>query len=173
MKILALDPSGNFAEGKGTTGWCLLDENCKIQAVGQLLAKQCCSKEEHWNNHIQLIDQLNPDFIVIEDYLLYASKSQSQINSRFETPRLIGAIELHCWSKDIPLKFQKAVDVKIRFTDARLVQGNYISKNNSRYYAAGVMVSEHIRDSIRHGIYFVKFRLKKELQNNERNRNNY
>ena len=32
MKILALDPSGNFKEGKGTTGWCLLDENCKIQA---------------------------------------------------------------------------------------------------------------------------------------------
>ena len=164
MKILALDPSGNFKEGKGTTGWCLLDENCKIQAVGQLLAKQCHEKEEHWKNHIELIDQLKPDFVVVEDYLLYASKSQSQINSRFETPRLIGAIELHCWCEDIPLKFQKASDVKVRFTDARLVQGNYISKVNTRYYAAGVMVSEHIRDSIRHGVYFVKYRLKKEMK---------
>lgn len=164
MKILALDPSGNFEEGKGTTGWCLLDEKCKIQAVGQLLAKECNEKEEHWTNHIRLIDQLNPDFVVVEDYLLYASKSKTQINSRFETPRLIGAIELHCWDKGIPLRFQKASDVKIRFTDARLVQGNYISKSNSRYYAAGVMVSEHIRDSIRHGVYFTKFKLQKELE---------
>ena len=164
MKILAIDPSGNFEEGKGTTGWCLLDENCKIQAVGQILAKQSNSKEEHWKSHIELIQQLSPDYIVIEDYLLYANKSQSQINSRFETPRLIGAIELYCWDKGIPLKFQKASDVKIRFTDARLVQGNYISKSNSRYYAAGVIVSEHIRDSIRHGIFFVKFKLKKELK---------
>lgn len=166
MKILALDPSGNFEEGKGTTGWCLLDENCKIQAVGQLLAKDCSGKEEHWLNHIKLIDHLNPDFVVVEDYLLYASKSKTQINSRFETPRLIGAIELHCWSENIPLRFQKASDVKIRFTDARLVQGNYISKSNSRYYAAGVMVSEHIRDSIRHGVYFTKFKLPKELKKN-------
>jgi hypothetical protein len=166
MKILAIDPSGNFNEGKGTTGWCLLDENCKLISVGQLMASECNSKEEHWMEHLDLIKHLAPDYIVVEDYLLYANKSQSQINSRFETSRLIGAIELYCWTNNIPLRFQKASDVKQRFTDERLVQGNYISKSSScsRYFAAGVLATGHIRDAIRHGVYFVKFKLKKEMK---------
>ena len=49
MKILAIDPSGNFTEGKGTTGWSLLDENMKILACGQILANNYKCKEAYWD----------------------------------------------------------------------------------------------------------------------------
>ena len=92
MKILAIDPSGNFTEGKGTTGWSLLDENLKIITCGQKLAIEYTKKEEYWKDILALITELKPDILVVEDFLLYASKSNSQINSRFETPKLIGII---------------------------------------------------------------------------------
>ena len=38
--ILALDPSGNFKEGKGITGWCLLDtQTKKIAKFGYISAE--------------------------------------------------------------------------------------------------------------------------------------
>lgn len=161
MTILAIDPSGNFTEGKGTTGWSLLDENENILACGQILASSYECKEEYWKAHLNLIDKLQPDRLVVEDFLLYASKSNNQINSRFETPKLIGIIELYAHKHNIILKLQRAVDVKGRWTDDRLVNSKIITKTNNRYYAGGVMISEHIRDSIRHGIHYIRYRIKK------------
>lgn len=162
MKILAMDPSGNFNEGKGTTGWALLDENGKIIACGQLLAVTFDQKELYWDNHLLLIDKLQPDVLVIEDFLLYANRSQNQINSRFETPKLIGIIELFCWQHKIELAFQKASEVKLRWNDERLILKGFLSKSGNRYYAGGVQITEHIRDAIRHGVHYITFKLKKE-----------
>lgn len=160
MKILAIDPSGNFTEGKGTTGWSLLNEKFEITACGQKLATDYNTKEEYWKSILNLISELKPDQLVVEDFLLYATKSNSQINSRFETPKLIGIIELYAYEHHIPIHLQRAVDVKNRWRDDILVNKNIISKNNNRYYAGGVMISEHIRDSIRHGVHFIKYRMK-------------
>ena len=126
MKILCIDPSGNYNEGKGTTGWSLLNENINIIACGQLLASEYKSKEEYWNNVIKLIINMNPDTIVLEDFLLYAHKSNNQINSRFETPKLIGLIEMYAWENKIPIHLQRAVDVKSTWTDDILVKKNII-----------------------------------------------
>lgn len=160
MKILALDPSGNFTEGKGTTGWSLFDENFNVIACGQKLAINYECKEEYWASIIELISKLKPDRLVVEDFLLYATKSNSQINSRFETPKLIGIIELYAYKNKLPITLQRAVDVKERWKDDILVNKNIISKNNNRYYAGGVMISEHVRDSIRHGAHYIKYKLK-------------
>lgn len=161
MKILAIDPSGNFTEGKGTTGWSLLDETITILACGQLLASNYNSKEDYWRSVISLIKHLQPDRLVIEDFLLYASKSSNQINSRFETPKLIGIIEMYAYENNITIKLQRAIDVKNRWTDEILLHNNIINKVGNRYYAGGVLVSEHIRDSIRHGVHYIKYTLKK------------
>lgn len=160
MKILAIDPSGNFTEGKGTTGWSLLDENMKILACGQILANNYKCKEAYWESIINLITSLQPDRLVIEDFLLYASKSSNQINSRFETPKLIGLIEMYAYKHNTHIKLQRAVDVKARWTDDILVLNKIIDKVGNRYYAGGVMISEHIRDSIRHGVHYIKYRIK-------------
>src|SRR5690554_1200878 len=93
MKILSIDPSGNFTEGKGTTGWSLLDEFCKVIACGQIKAEYFENKICYWKAIVSLIEELNSDYLVLEDFLLYAHKSNVQINSRFETSKLIGIIE--------------------------------------------------------------------------------
>lgn len=161
MKILAIDPSGNFTEGKGTTGWSLLDDSINILACGQILANNYEHKEAYWESIINLIDTLQPDRLVIEDFLLYASKSNNQINSRFETPKLIGLIEMYAYKHNLSIKLQRAVDVKNRWTDEILVLNKIIDKVGNRYYAGGVMISEHIRDSIRHGVHYIKYQIKK------------
>ena len=36
--ILALDPSGNFSEGKGITGWCLMNDKGELIETGVIKA---------------------------------------------------------------------------------------------------------------------------------------
>ena len=158
--ILAIDPSGNFTEGKGTTGWALVTSNRTIVSVGQVLAKNYSTKVEYWSAIVELIKSIEPDIVVIEDFLLYKDKSQSQILSRFETSRLIGVLEFYCTNLQIPYHFQRAIDVKTRWSDEILTLNGYIQKEGNRYYAGGVLISDHIRDAIRHGIHFATYKIK-------------
>jgi hypothetical protein len=157
---LALDPSGNFTEGKGTTGWAVISsEGPTIISCGQVLAENYSNKFDYWRAILNIIDNTKFDYLVIEDFLLYKSKAQSQINSRFETPKIIGIIEMYCNNANKPCEFQRAVDVKNRWTDDILVHKGYIQKKGNRYFAGGVLISEHIRDAIRHGIHYVTFKV--------------
>ena len=47
--ILAIDPSGNFEEGKGTTGLCLFNciDNC-VQNIKNISANNYTTKEDYW-----------------------------------------------------------------------------------------------------------------------------
>lgn len=159
-KILALDPSGNFTEGKGTTGWALLNETGTPIACGQIRAVMFETKTAYWNAVVSLVTQLQPDYLIIEDFLLYADKSQVQIHSRFETVKLIGILE-YIFTDKIPIILQRAVDVKNRWNDNILVTKGYIERTNGRYYAAGVIAPDHIRDAIRHGEHFITFKMRK------------
>ena len=159
-KILAIDPSGNFTEGKGTTGWALVTDTKVIITVGQVLAKNYSTIIDYWSALVNLIENLQPDIVVIEDYLLYKDKAQAQILSRLETARVIGVLEFTCARKEIPCHFQRAIDVKKRWTDDILVTKGYVQKQNNRYYAGGVLISDHIRDAIRHGIHYATYKIK-------------
>ncbi len=163
MKILAIDPSGNFNEGKGTTGWALISDNKEIISCGQILAKNFNSKFEYWESIIKLIKNLEPNHLVIEDFLLYEDKSKVQINSRFETPKLIGLLEFYCYKTNRTYTLQRAVDVKKRWNDDILVNKGYVQKVNNRYFVCGVLTSDHIRDAIRHGIHYITFKIKEKV----------
>lgn len=165
MIILALDPSGNFNEGKGTTGWAILTEQRKVISCGQILAKNYPNVYAYWDAHIELIHSLKPDYIVMEDFLLYAHKAANQINSRFETPKLIGILEYEVKKSNCKLYFQRAVDVKKRWSDDILLHNGIIQKMGNKYFSCGVVVSKHIRDAIRHGVHFVQYKLPKEIAN--------
>lgn len=165
MKILAIDPSGSFDEGKGTTGWSLFIDD-KLISCGQVLAKLFDNKLQYWNAIINLIKKFAPDHLVVEDFILYSNKASSQINSRFETSKLIGIIEYEMFYSGIPMTLQRAVEVKTRWTDDILVNKHIIDRSNNRYYACGVMVSDHIRDSIRHGVHFIKYKKEKLYEGN-------
>ena len=166
--ILALDPSGSFYEGKGTTGWCVFDtkEN-KFITCGSLFAKDYKSAEEYWDSVIDLINYWikiinHKDIILVcEDYLLYATKLQDQINSRMETCKLIGAIQWHCYVKDIPYYMQTASEVKTRWSNKILEHKGYIRQYRRGYTLTSGLTetyTHHTLDAVRHAIHYATFR---------------
>lgn len=167
MKVLAFDPSGNWLEGKGTTGWALYYES-KLTSVGQISAKGYEDRQFYWNAHIDLIKAVEPDFVVMENYVLYGHTKEAQIGSEFETPQLIGILKHFCDWQQIPWYLQHA-KIKNRFTNEILLRKGIVEKkpNSTRYYAIGIPLSGHILDAIRHGEFFIQFTLPKILKQRE------
>jgi len=166
--ILSLDPSGNFHEGKGTTGWCVYD--CEIHQVlktGVISAKDYKSIHEYHQAHEDLIGEAidcDPLIgLVIEDYILYENKALSQTNSKMETPKLIGLIEHTCYHEEIPVHLQTASEVKTRWTDEILVHEGLIIPKGRSYCIPnepGKKINRHVKDSIRHAAHFGMFKNK-------------
>ena len=175
--VLGVDPSGNFKEGNGTTGVALYDrEKDAIIAVGSTQAHDYDSWELYFYDTWKLIWYSVRHFrddcvIVVEDYLLYASKSNAQINSLLETPRMIGYLCMCMWYHSLPYHMQRAVDVKNRWTDEILEHKGYIERkgqNKTYEHCHGQspyripcepdlpLLSHHI-DAIRHAVHYGKF----------------
>ena len=172
--VLALDPSGNFLEGKGTTGWCVFDcLDDRVTIVGEIAAATVLSFEEHWAAHLALIDSVVTRYgvenvhIVIEDYLLYHSKAQSQTNSRMETPQLLGVLKFHCWMNSIDYSLQTANEVKERWANEVLQHKGYIKKDGRGYESplGHKPLSRHSADAVRHAVHFATFKNAKEQSN--------
>jgi hypothetical protein len=154
MKILAIDPSGSFEEGKGQTGWVVIEDNKPI-TFGILKAKNYETKYEYWEAHSELFKTIKPDHVVMEQYRLYGSKAKSQINSEMETSKLLGYLEMNLYTLEIEHTLQSAVSAKSRFTDVILIHKGYITKDlNGRYYIHGVNVAGHIIDAMRHALFY-------------------
>lgn len=167
--ILAIDPSGNFNEGKGTTGWILLNRKTKkIEKFGEIDASTFSNQEIYWDAHIDLIKQINKRYkhmhLVVEDYLLYAAQANSQINSRMETPKLIGVIQYYAWQNRIPLQFQTASSVQRRWNDYILDRKGYLKSVKHgpgyRHYIGNALVHNHIKDALRHAVHYATFHVK-------------
>ncbi len=154
MKILAIDPSGSFEEGKGQTGWVIIEDN-KLISFGIIKAKNFETKYGYWEAHSELISNIIPDHVVMEQYRLYGSKAKSQINSEMETSKLLGYLEMNLHTLNIKHTLQSAVSAKSRFTDEILVYKGYITKDGGgRYYVNGVNVAGHVIDALRHALFF-------------------
>lgn len=160
--ILAFDPSGNFEEGKGTTGWVLLTAKEKLIAQGYISAKDYNCAEEYWDAHIELIkhyhNKFNNDLVLImEDYILYKNRSKNQTNSKIETCRLIGVIQHYCWRVKQDYSMQLAASVKHRWSDDILFHEKIIYRKKSKIYHKQSNLSlnlEHTRDAFRHAIHY-------------------
>lgn len=164
--ILAIDPSGAYNEGKGTTGWCLIKNNklIKIVETGAICAIKYNSAAHYWDAHIQLIEHISKTIkgkfiVVIEDYILYGNKAQSQSNSHMETCRLLGIIEYYCEMNLIPIHFQLAALVVNRWENKVLEFKGIIKKCGMRYTLpkATYKLNKHVLDSIRHGVHYYTF----------------
>lgn len=160
--ILALDPSGNFEEGKGTTGWVLMNYKEKLIASGAIAAKNYRSIEDYWTEHIDLIMH-NADkyqeglIVVVEDYVLYRDKATSQTNSRMETCRLLGLIQWFCKMNNIALTFQLATTVKHRWSNELLCREKifYEDRDGLHHTDTGFKMSlPHVQDAFRHAIHY-------------------
>lgn len=164
--ILGLDPSGNYDEGKGITGWCLYDrETGKVCKFGVLDSRNFASRAQYWEAHILLIDEMlgyHPD-VVCEDYLLYATTTEAQTNSRLETPRLIGVIEYECFMRGVKVHFQTAAQVKIRWSEKILVHKGLLTCNGNKYLLNGVVTQDHTRDALKHALHLQHLEQMKEV----------
>jgi hypothetical protein len=166
--ILALDPSGSFNEGKGTTGWCVLEEASQVITMsGELNAKSYKCIETYWQAHLQLIADLKKRYgkrlvVVIEDFILYAQKAQAQINSRLETPKLIGILQYYCYTQQIPYHMQLASQVKKRWNDQILHYKGYVATQKRQLVIprTNVRLSRHCKDAIRHAVHYSTFKNK-------------
>lgn len=160
MKTLVFDPAGNFVEGKGTTGYAVLN-NDELTAVSELSARPFQSAAQYWYEHKLLIGYIKPDQVVCESYQLFHYKNrpaESQAFSYMETPQLIGAITVACFEKNLPLIFQTPAQVKRTWPDEKLVEEGYITKSGRSYFWNGKRLSNHMRDAIRHAIYYTRNR---------------
>lgn len=169
--MLGIDPSGNFNEGKGTTGWCILDTHTdKFLEVGAIQAAKCNCQQGYWFAHINMIEAMIKKYreagivVSMEDYVLYSHQAKAQINSAMETSQLIGVIKMLCYYKGIPLYMRTASQVKKRWTDHILCLKGYLRKSGSSFFAdcKGKVTCDHERDAMRHAVHCATFELNKE-----------
>jgi hypothetical protein len=166
--ILALDPSGNYTEGKGTTGWCVMDTKANvITLAGSISAKDFRNMESYWQQHLLLINNFHKQYgkrltLVIEDFILYESKAMSQVNSHMETSKIIGVLQHYCFDHKISYTMQTASLVKKRWADPILLHKNYINKRGKIFYLphSNVELNRHARDAIRHAVHYRNFKNK-------------
>ena len=161
--ILALDPSGNYHEGKGTTGYCIIDNANKIITCGAISASDYHNQYDYWGAHITLLKDFKEKYengvVVFEDYLLYASKANQHINSKMETPQFIGVLKMTLVTEQIPYAIQKASEVKTRWPDKILIWKNIIVLKGGHYYTPdNKAINRHTRDAIRHAVHLNTFK---------------
>jgi hypothetical protein len=157
MRVLCFDPSGNFSknEGSGTTGWALFVDG-QLENFGDIAAKDYRSLEFYFREHRRLIDNKNPNKIVIESFKLQPGKAMQQSWSAMETPQLIGYIRMYAHEGAVDVVFQDPKD-KVRVADPILEFMGVIEKKGRGYTCMGKPTNLHMRDAIRHGIYYHKY----------------
>lgn len=157
MRVLCLDPSGNFGtkEGFGTTGWALFVDG-ELQQFGRIASENHKTQESYWAEHKILIINASPHIVVMESYKLQPGKAMQQSWSTLDTPQLIGYLRMFCWEHSIKLEFQDPKD-KVRVADPILMHMGILTERNGRCYALDRKTVIHERDAIRHGVFFHRY----------------
>lgn len=164
--ILALDPSGNYDEGKGTTGCCIIKaETNTIIETKSIYANAYNCQFEYWQAVLLYITKAFVKYksmiVVIEDFMLYKSKAQAQVNSKMETPKLIGVLEFFCTEREIPTVLQAAHEVKNRWNDEVLLYKGYIVRHGRQFRTCNDKnIDRHALDAIRHAVHYLTFKNK-------------
>lgn len=166
--ILAFDPSGSFREGKGTTGWVFMDSDENLLERGYIPARDYKCPEEYWNAHLDVIHKYynrhrGDLIVVIEDYVLYRDRSDTQTNSQMETCRLIGVLLWDCWRLTQPYSLQLAATVKNRWSDELLIREGILRREGRDliHVKSGLSLGLiHSRDAFRHALHYAVCRNK-------------
>ena len=168
--ILALDPSGSYFEGKGTTGWCVYNAEMQcISLAGSIEARRHNTRLGYWDSHLALIKKFCERYkanlhIVMEDYRLYASRADSQINSHMETCKLLGILQYYCEANCISYNMQLASEVKTRWADEILFHKGLIVHTKRQYTLPDkkTVINKHACDAIRHAVHYATFKNKED-----------
>jgi hypothetical protein len=153
-KILSIDPSGNFTEGKGKTGFVMYVEKDDKQEFffGTIKAEDHPTRVDYWYDIALLIAIQKPTALVVEDYRLYntpATGAAVQSFSQLETPRLLGIIEQTAQMNKVPVTFQMA-NVTKPYTDEKLEKLGILTKKKNRWWFRDKALNDHERSALRH-----------------------
>lgn len=163
MKYVVVDPSGSFDEGKGHTGIVILeDDNWDTLKTGSVAANMFTTRFKYWTFMMEYIaKQCTSDTIVIIESFMIRNNG-FLIGKMPETIRFIGALEYFLESKGIKYTFQMPTQAKSRFKDDLLCRyiPTFEKRENGRYYLNNKMVNDHVRDALKHLLYFKKYKEK-------------
>ena len=155
--VLAIDPSGNFKEGKGTSGLVLgtNEKNFVLKSLITIKAKHFITQEQYYQaieNHIK-----NPlvKVVVIEDFILYGSKAPALTGSRLETSKLIGRLEAFALRLNKKVVLQTASRAKSRWPNDLMARHNFIIIKGKRKYYQNILLNRHTLDAFKHFLFYV------------------
>lgn len=163
MITLAIDPSGNFEDGKGRTGVAGIDGNdWNTVFTKSVNADDYKSRFEYWNAVKKVIQDYAiekiPVQVVIESYVVRANGFTT--GKMPETAMLIGVLLYTCELNNIPVYFQSPAQAKARFKDDLLP--SYIPRltvnEKNRYYLGTKLTNDHERDALKHLLYFKRYK---------------
>lgn len=156
---LVLDPSGNHGkEGFGITGFAIF-HGSNLVNFGDIKAADFASQELYWGSVSSLIRNCGANLVVCESYKLQPSKAGVQSYSTLDTPQLIGYLRIFAYDRAIAFDFVNPSD-KARMADPVLESMGVLEKRGSRYYCNGQQTNDHMRDAIRHGFFYFRYRYK-------------
>ena len=162
MRYIFVDPSGSFNEGKGHTGIAVIDDwDWNTLQIKSIDAKKFDTRLEYWRFIITTVHILckNPmnTRVIIESFVVRANGFT--LGKMPETIMLIGALVYKLENYNIKYTFQTPSQAKTRFKDEYL--GRYIPKyerrDNGFYYLDGKRINDHIRDALKHLLYYMKY----------------
>lgn len=163
MITLAIDPSGNFIEGKGHTGIAgMKDSDWSTVFTKSVNAADYESRFEYWTAVKKIIQdyaiEKTPVQVVMENYVVRANGFTT--GKMPETAMLIGILVYFCEMHDIPVYFQSPAQAKVRFKDELLP--DYIPQltvsDKNRFYLGKKLTNDHERDAIKHLLYFKRYK---------------
>lgn len=177
MIILAMDPSGSYKYGSGTTGWCMVSTMThQILEVDNIKAKKYKTKEEYIQAHNEILDFVKPSVLVIENFILYQGTAANLYNQELETSELIGYICGKAKERGIEVVRQNAQLIKTALYRPNILLNvvnqkqeqlvwKKTKKDIQQWFFKGERISNHMVDSIRHAFYYITREEQKENKN--------
>lgn len=161
--ILAIDPSGNFEEGKGHTGLAWSYNSWDGVNVISINAKKYTKRVDYWKAIVSYIDDLHDKklaghdvHVVIEKYVTRSNGFTTGKVS--ETAMLIGVLTYWCEVWCIPYTMQSPSQAKTRYNDEQLCKlFPALEQRGNRYYLGGICTNDHERDALRHLAFYKNY----------------
>ena len=159
-----VDPSGSFNEGKGHTGIAVIEnENWDSLTISSVAAKDFKDRHSYWKSILDSIihiaqDTSEPVTVIIESFMI---RNQGFLTGKMpETIQFIGMLSWELENANIKYYFQTPTQAKARFKDESLSRyiPNFEMRANGRYYFNGRQTNDHVRDALKHLLYFLKYR---------------
>ena len=155
IRVIAIDPSGNYEEGKGITGYIeadvFEDGTYTVTDVGSINSEDYPSRIKYYEAHKMLLQDVA--LVIIEDYRLYnhaGTKAAVQSYSLMETPRLLGVLEYMANDLQTPIVWQMAHQMKAFDENVLVERGELIKKGNRYQLRDGLAVNRHERSALKH-----------------------